>query len=111
MARLIWTEPALTDLEVIAEYIALDKPDAAKRYVQRVFAAVDRLEQFPNSGSRPPEAPDLPYRQVVVPPCRIFYRTEKEHVFILYVMRSDKLFREEILQERKCLKSENQIHG
>lgn len=101
MARLIWTEPALNDLEVIAGYIALDKPDAAKRYVQRVFEAVERLEQFPNSGSIPLEIPDLPYRQVVVPPCRIFYRVEKEHVFILYVMRSDRLFREEILEERK----------
>ena len=101
MARLIWTEPALTDLEVIAGYIALDKPDAAKRYVQRVFEAVDRLERFPNSGSIPPEIPDLSYRQVVVPPCRIFYRAEEEHVFILYVMRSDRLFREEILEERK----------
>ena len=101
MARLIWTEPALTDLEIIADHIALDKPDAAKRYVQRVLAAVDRLAQFPNSGSIPPEIPDLPYRQVVVHPCRIFYRAEKEHVFILYVMRSDRLFREEILEERK----------
>ena len=101
MARLIWTEPVLIDLEVIADYIALDKPDAAKRYIRRVLEAVDRLEQFPNSGSMPPEIPDLPYRQVVVPPCRIFYRAEKEHVFILYVMRSDRLFREEILEERK----------
>jgi len=101
MARLIWTEPALADLEVIADCIALDKPDAAKRYVQRVFTAVDRLERFPRSGSIPPEIPDLPYRQVVVPPCRIFYRAEKEHVFILYVMRSDQIFREELLEERK----------
>ena len=101
MARLIWTEPALADLEIIANYIALDKPDAAKRYVQRVFEAVDRLGRFPNSGSIPPEIPDLPYRQIVVPPCRIFYRAEEKHVFILYVMRSDRLFREEILEERK----------
>jgi toxin ParE1/3/4 len=101
MARVIWTEPALNDLEVIADYIALDKPDSAKRYVQRVFEAVDRLERFPNSGSIPPEIPDLPYRQVVVPPCRVFYRAEKGHVFILYVMRSERLFREEILEERK----------
>ena len=101
MARLIWTEPALTDLEAIADYIALDKPDAAKRYVQRVLDAVGRLEQFPNSGSIPPEIPDLPYRQVVVPPCRIFYRAEKGHIFILYVMRSDRFFREELIEERK----------
>ena len=101
MARLIWTEPALTDLEIIADYIALDKPEAARKYVQRVFESVARLEQFPNSGSIPPEMPDLSYRQVVVPPCRIFYRIEKDYVFILYVMRSDQLFREEILEDRK----------
>ncbi len=47
MARLIWTEPALADVEAIADYIALDKPDAAKRYVQQVFAAVERLARFP----------------------------------------------------------------
>jgi toxin ParE1/3/4 len=101
MARLIWTEPALKDLEVIANYIALDKPDAAKRFMQRIFESVDRLERFPNSGSVPAEIPDLPYRQVVVHPCRIFYRAAEEHVFILYVMRSDQVFREEILEERK----------
>ena len=96
MARLIWTEPALNDLEIIAEYIALDKPDAARRYVQKVFDAVERLERFPRSGSIPPEIPHLPYRQIVVPPCRIFYRIQKDHLFIVHVMRSEQLLREEI---------------
>jgi toxin ParE1/3/4 len=35
MARLIWTEPALQDLDGIADYIALDKPDAARKFVRR----------------------------------------------------------------------------
>ena len=69
MARLIWTEPALADLEAIADYMALDKPDAAARYVRHVFAAVERLARFPKSGIRVPELPHLPYRQVIVPPC------------------------------------------
>ena len=30
MAELIWTEPALSDLDTIADYIALDNPDAAR---------------------------------------------------------------------------------
>ncbi len=30
MAIIIWTEPALYDLNEIAEYIALDKKEAAK---------------------------------------------------------------------------------
>ena len=100
MARLIWTEPALNDLESIAEYIALDKPDAARRYVQRVFQAVERLAQFPKSGSIPPEVPHLPYRQVVVPPCRIFYRSEGKDILIIFVMRSEQRLREADLTER-----------
>lgn len=100
MARLIWTEPALNDLESIAEYIALDKPDAARRYVRRVFQAVERLSQFPKSGSIPPEVPHLPYRQVVVPPCRIFYRSEGKDILIIFVMRSEQRLREADLTKR-----------
>jgi len=100
MARLIWTEPALLDLDDIAEYIALDDPLAASRYVQRVFDRVERLEAYPNSGKRPSELPRTSYREVVVAPCRIFYRVEKNAVYILYVMRSERLFRTFLLEQR-----------
>ncbi len=41
MARwLIWTEQALHDLDAIADYIALDKPLAARRLVQDVLRHV-----------------------------------------------------------------------
>lgn len=89
MARLIWTEPALTDLEVIADYIALDNPAAANALVRKVFGAAERLVQFPNSGSKPPEIKRLPYRQVIVSPCRIFYRISDENIFIVLVMRGE----------------------
>lgn len=44
MAQIIWAEPALLDLDAIAEYIALDKPSAAKHLIQKVFSTTDRLE-------------------------------------------------------------------
>jgi toxin ParE1/3/4 len=100
MARLIWTEPVLLDLDEIAEYIALDNPLAASRYVQEVFDRVGRLEAHPNSGKRPAELPRTSYREVVVPPCRIFYRVEKNAVYILYVMRSERLLRTFLLEQR-----------
>ena len=100
MARLIWTEPAMAELEAIAEYIALDKPDAAMRYVQRVFAAVERLARFPKSGARVPELPHLPYRQVVVTPCRVFYRFEGEDILIVFVLRGEQRLREIDLAEK-----------
>ena len=100
MAQIIWTEPALLDLESIAEYIALDKPSAASHLIQKVFSSTDRLEQFPESGRKPPEFKKSRYREVIVDPCRIFYRIEKENIYILYVMRSERQLRKYLLNAR-----------
>ncbi|HAS3446347.1 TPA: type II toxin-antitoxin system RelE/ParE family toxin, partial [Vibrio cholerae] len=43
MVEIIWTEPALSDLNDIAEYIALENVVAAKQLVQTVFTKVERL--------------------------------------------------------------------
>jgi len=90
MAEVIWTEPALQELNALAEYIALDKPAAASRLVKGVFDKTDRLEDFPQSGRIPPELLNSVYREVVVPPCRIFYREDEKRVLILYFMREER---------------------
>jgi toxin ParE1/3/4 len=101
MAQIVWTEPALTDLEEVAEYIALDKPSAASGLVSDVFTKIERLKEFPNSGRKPPELPrGTRYRELVVGPCRIFYRAETGKIYILYVMRSERQLRKYILAER-----------
>lgn len=101
MAQVIWTEPALLDLESIAEYIALDKPSAASSYVKKVFTVVERLEQFPESGRKPPEFKKTRYLELVVNPCRIFYRIEGKKTYILFVMRSKRKLRKYLLNARK----------
>lgn len=93
MAEVIWTETALQELDAIAEYIALDNPAAAISLVQEVFDKTERLENFTQSGRIPPELPNSVYREVVVPPCRIFYREDEERVLILYVMREERQLR------------------
>jgi addiction module RelE/StbE family toxin len=100
MAEVVWTEPALSDLDAIADYIALENPDAARVLVQRVFDHVDQLIDHPRSGSKPPELRGWRYRQIVEPPCRIFYREESSRVFILYVMRAERLLRSKTLRSR-----------
>lgn len=100
MAQIIWTEPALNDLNEIAEFIALDKPSAAKKLVKEVFKSVKRLKDFPDSGKTPEELPETNYREVVVGPCRVFYRVESNKVYILYVMRSERLLRVFLLGDR-----------
>lgn len=100
MAEIIWSEPALRDLSDIANYIALDKPSAAKAFVLNAFETIGRLEPFPESGRYPPEIDNQRYREVIAGPCRIFYRYEQDQVYILYVMRSERELRNYILAER-----------
>lgn len=103
MVEIIWTEPALNDLDGIADYIALDKPQAAAKLVQKVFQHVDMLRHHPEAGSRIPELlPAATHRQIVEPPCRVFYRHDKTaaKVYILGVMRGERLFQKALLMQR-----------
>jgi len=93
MVEIIWSQPALSDLDAIADYIALDNPVAARALVRRVFDHVEQLGELPESGSRPQGLKRSRYRQIVEPPCRVFYRYDGQRVFILHVMRSERLFR------------------
>lgn len=98
MAEVIWAEPALQELNAIAEYIALDNPTAASRLVEEVFNKTDQLEGFPRSGRIAPELTNSVYREVVVPPCRIFYREDEGRVLVIYVMREERQFRAYMLE-------------
>ena len=93
MAEIVWTEPALSDLDAIADFIALENSAAASEVVKRVIAHVEQLADHPESGSRPAELKRSRYRQIVEPPCRIFYRYDGEKVYILHVMRTERLLR------------------
>ena len=100
MAQVIWSEPALQDLDQIADYISLDNPDAAKKLVRRCFDKVENLNQHPKLGNSVPELEQSVYRQLVLSPCRIFYRLEGEKIYIIHVMRAEQLLHLDILKSR-----------
>jgi toxin ParE1/3/4 len=104
MAALIWTEPALQDLDAIADYIALDSPPAARELVRRVFQHVEQLQSHPESGSVPSELrrSSRRYRQIVEPPCRVFYRYDRrrQNILILHVIRGEMRLRKRRLRKR-----------
>ena len=100
MAQVTWTEPALYDLDDIASYIAIDKLTAAKTLVQKVFDSTERLEQFPDSGRTPPELENSHYQEIIVGPCRIFFRLQDNFVYTLHVMRSERKLRKYVIDAR-----------
>jgi toxin ParE1/3/4 len=95
MAEIVWTEPALSDLDEIGDYIALDDTVAAAALVRRVFDHVEQLREQPDSGSIPRELrPIRTYRQIVEAPCRVIYRVGRnETVYIVHVMRGERHLR------------------
>mgnify|MGYP001574851828 CR=1 FL=1 len=92
-SRLVWSAPALDDLDDVAAWIAADSPSAAAALVVRSLAAVERLRDHPDSGRWLPELDTRRYREVVVPPCRIIYRREGTTILIIHVVRTERLLR------------------
>jgi toxin ParE1/3/4 len=99
MAQVVWTGPATRDVQEIAEYIALDSPPAAANVVARIERRVSSLKRFPELGSFVPENPESSVRQLVEPPCRIFYETRGNKIYILHVLRFERLLRLSRLQD------------
>ena len=48
--KLIWTEPAVLDLEKIKEYVSRDSEYYALNLIENIFESVEKLKEFPNIG-------------------------------------------------------------
>ena len=85
---MIWSPLAIERAYEQARYIAADKPGAARRWLDGLFKATDRLELFPNSGRVVPEIASEEYREIIYRSHRILYRVDKSAVSILTVRSS-----------------------
>jgi plasmid stabilization system protein ParE len=83
-----FTPAAAEQLLRAVQRIKDDNPLPAVRFGARIKRTLRRLGPHPQSGRRIPEFPDLPFRKVVVPPLRFFYRVENSVVWIVDVWHS-----------------------
>jgi toxin ParE1/3/4 len=83
VAPVVWTEPALRDLEEIHGYIAAESGARARSMMSRIVEAASTLAAFPESGGSLPELPHLPYRRIVVRPYLLIYRFDEVHNRVL----------------------------
>lgn len=94
MTAIIWSPQAIRDVESIRAFIAQDSPAYADLIAERLVAAVERLQPFPESGRIVPERQDPAIREVIVPPYRIVYRLRGGFVEIATVFRGSRQFPE-----------------
>ncbi|HPE07866.1 MAG TPA: type II toxin-antitoxin system RelE/ParE family toxin [Smithellaceae bacterium] len=83
--KVIWSPLAIDRASEIAEYIALDKPTAADKWVATVFSKVEQLASSPEIGRVVPEIEDEQFRELIYGNYRIVYRIEKKQVSILTI--------------------------
>ncbi|MBI2074170.1 MAG: type II toxin-antitoxin system RelE/ParE family toxin [Gemmatimonadetes bacterium] len=83
--RLIWAPRAIARAAEIAQYIAADRPAAAQRWVQGVFAKAATLRRHARLGPRVPEIDRDEMRQVPYGKYRIIYRIDPRRVVVLTV--------------------------
>jgi len=96
--RIFWTERAKARLRDILDIIAFDDQDAARNLARKVFQSVDRLAEFPLSGRVVPELDGSPFRERVVPPCRVIYLARDDTLVILVVIRAERMLVPDLLE-------------
>jgi toxin ParE1/3/4 len=96
--KIIWSPLAIDRASEIAEYITLDKPSAADKWITRLFSKVEQLASSPKIGRVVPEIGDEQFRELIYVNYRIIYRLEKKQVSILTIRHGKQILPlEEIL--------------
>lgn len=98
--KIVWSPLALDRVEEITEFIANDSPSAALNWAEGLFAVVERLIDFPESGRVVPEVGSRRIREVIYGNYRVIYSI-KERVDILTVRRSSQLLSVDEFDETK----------
>jgi toxin ParE1/3/4 len=89
--KVLFTPSARDQFLSAITYIYRDSPSAAIAFRHKAEKTLSRLRKFPRSGKILPEFPDLPFREVIVPPYRFFYRIKENIVWIVSVWHSAQL--------------------
>lgn len=97
-----WAQPAIKDLENIIDYISQDNLGAAFTIFEKIKSKCNALGQFPDRGRVVPELKAygiLSYRELIISPWRIIYKTVDQKIYVLAVIDSRRNV-EDILIER-----------
>ncbi len=83
--KIVWSQLAVDRVGEIAKYIAFDNSNISKRWVNKIFDKVKRLELFPESGKIVLELNRPEIREIIFGNYRIIYKLKQSQVSILTV--------------------------
>jgi plasmid stabilization system protein ParE len=86
--KIIWSPLALERLVEITDHIAAHRPLAAEDLAEAIFAAIDRLNDFPEIGRQIPEFGRPNLRELICLKYRIIYQLVGERLEILTIRHS-----------------------
>lgn len=90
MLDLIWEPEAADQLDLIADFISLQRPTAVDRIAERVHSGVERVRRFPQSG--PPGRIAGTRELIVRPNYIVIYQVTDTAVDVLRVLRARQRF-------------------
>ena len=94
MARkIVWSDPAVDDLEAAVAFIARDSEGYARSLAQLAVDAAESLESFPDRGHRLPDPTLSRFRELIVGSYRLIYLVEKERVLIVALLHGHRALR------------------
>ena len=99
-SKIIWSPPAIGDLQQIGDYIARDSIQYANRVAERMIAAIERVAEFPNIGRVVPERDEPTLREVIVHSYRLIYRVHGESVDVVRIIHGARQIGPDDLQEQ-----------
>ena len=88
--RVVWSPSAAEALDLAAQYVAADAPQAAARLVERILSAADSLQRLARRGRRVPEIADPTIRELLVRPLRLIYQIQATEVHILAIVHQSR---------------------
>jgi toxin ParE1/3/4 len=91
MVEVIWTQPALTDLNNIIEYVSKDSKYYASKLTKAIFELTGKLALYPTIGKPVSELKPSAYKEILFKKYRIIYRIELNNVYIISVHHSSRL--------------------
>jgi toxin ParE1/3/4 len=97
--KLRWSHRARRDLVDIGRYIARDKPETARRWVERLRQRAQAAAEMPRSGRRVPEIDRDDVREVLVRRYRIVYQIHESEIRVLTVFEGHRLLPGDVMAE------------